>query len=290
MDAAFDGSCMAPVFSRLIVPLCVIGCAVSDGPRLGRFPVQPALPGAAEQADLPTAQVESPTEMSEGAPAMGEAEVAVEEGMAPLLPLTQGQLWARWNALRGEPYALDGVERRLEKGGRPPCDPKSLVSYPGTAIRYHGALAVSEPFKERLARFEQVVAEVAREIYGREPRRIRHYGAYSCRHTRKRSWLVSEHALGNALDVTGFDFGPATKEQPLLEELPKQLRHSFQVRIAKHWSATQGTGEIHARFLARLTQRLEERDDIFRSMFGPGHGNHDDHLHLDVSPWRHVDF
>ena len=44
-----------------------------------------------------------------------------------------------------------------------------------------------------------------------------------------------------------------------------------------------------AAFLATLTERLVERSDIFRSMFGPGHGGHDDHLHLDVSPWRWVD-
>jgi hypothetical protein len=100
---------------------------------------------------------------------------------------------------------------------------------------------------------------------------------------------VSEHALGNALDVLGFDFGPATKDEPLLEELPPHLRHSFQVRVAKHWSAQKGVGSVHARFLALLTDRLSERDDIFRSMFGPGHGGHDDHLHLDVSPWSYVD-
>lgn len=210
-----------------------------------------------------------------------------EDGVA--LPLTRGQLWARWNDLRGDAYALDSVERRLEPGQRPSCDPKSLVTYRGTALKYYGPVTVSEHFKERLVRFEEVVAEVAREVYGREPRRIRHYGAYSCRHTRKRSWVVSEHALGNALDVLGFDFGPATKEAPLPAELPRQLRWSFQVRIAKHWSATKGPGVIHAQFLARLTERLRDRDDIFRSMFGPGHGGHDDHLHFDVSPWRYVD-
>jgi hypothetical protein len=38
-----------------------------------------------------------------------------------------------------------------------------------------------------------------------------------------------------------------------------------------------------------LTQRLRDRDDIFRCMFGPGHGGHDNHLHLDAAPWRYVD-
>jgi hypothetical protein len=100
---------------------------------------------------------------------------------------------------------------------------------------------------------------------------------------------VSEHALGNALDVLGFDFTAATDEQPLAEGLPRRLEYAFQVRVVRHWSASAGVGAVHARFLAQLTQRLAQRKDIFRSMFGPGHGGHDDHLHLDVSPWRYVD-
>jgi hypothetical protein len=215
--------------------------------------------------------------------------IGVDDDTEPLVPLTRGQLWARWNALRGDPYALDEVDRRLAEGARPPCDPKALVSYRGTELRYHGSVLVSEPFRERLSRFETVAAEVAREVYGRAPTRVRHLGAYSCRTTRNRSWIVSEHALGNALDLLGFDFATARKDEPLPEGLPKSLKWGFQVRVAKHWSSTKGVGAVHARFLARLTERLGERDDIFRSMYGPGHGGHDDHLHLDVSPWRYVD-
>jgi hypothetical protein len=204
-------------------------------------------------------------------------------------PLSRAALWARWNALRGDAYELDVVERRLGEGERATCDPKSMVSYRGSRLRYAGALTVSEPFKARLERFENVVAEVALEVYGREPSRIRHYGAYSCRSTRNREWIVSEHALGNALDVVGFDFGPAAKKHPLLEGLPTTLKHPFQVRVGRHWAKTEGTPAIHARFLKLLTDRLRERDDIFRCMFGPGHGGHDDHLHLDVAPYRYVD-
>jgi hypothetical protein len=164
-----------------------------------------------------------------------------------------------------------------------------MVRYSGTHLRYAGPLLVSEPFQQRLARFEAIAAEVAREVYGREPRRIRHYGAFSCRSTRNRRHVVSEHALGNELDVVGFDFASATKAAPLPAGLPRALRGHFQVRIARHWSATSETGAIHARFLALLTERLRDRRDVFRSMFGPGHGGHDDHLHLDASPWRYVD-
>jgi len=169
------------------------------------------------------------------------------------------------------------------------CNPKGMLQYRGTRLHYAGAVLVSPAFRERLARFEQVAAEVAREVYGREPRLVRHYGAYNCRSTRNRKYLVSEHALGNALDLVGFDFGAAPRAQALPEGLPRALKLPFQVRVQRHWRATGEVGAFHAQFLARLTERLEARDDIFRSMFGPGHGGHSDHLHLDAAPWRYVD-
>jgi hypothetical protein len=176
------------------------------------------------------------------------------------------------------------VERWLDEGEKPTCDRASMVSYPGTTLRYYGALLVSPAFKARLERFEQVVVEASQEVYGRPPRRIRHFGSFNCRPTRNRSWVVSEHALGNAVDVVGFDFAPATKASPLPAGLPPALGRSFQVRVAKHWNAESGVAATHARFLTLLTDRLRERPDIFRSMFGPGHGGHDDHLHLDAAP------
>jgi hypothetical protein len=202
------------------------------------------------------------------------------------------ELLATWNSLRGDGYALDSVARWLEPGERLTCDQKRMVTYKGTALRYAGPLVIDPAFAERLERFEAVAAEAAREVYGREPRLIRHYGAFSCRPTRNRKHRISEHALGNALDLVGFDFGPATKAQPLPDGSPKQLRWAFQVRIARHFNPSPKAGEAaarHARFLALLTARLSDRDDIFRSMFGPGHGGHDDHLHLDAAPWRYVD-
>lgn len=204
---------------------------------------------------------------------------------------SRSSLLAAWNRVRGDEYVLDGVERWLEPGQRVVCDAGAMVTYRGKRLRYAGSLQVSEPFRERLERFEGLVAEVAREVYGREPRLIRHYGAYSCRSTRNRRHVVSEHALGNALDLVGFDFGAAKKAEPLPEGMPRALRGAFQVSVARHWAgrARGEAGAVHARFLEELTTRLRERPDIFRCMFGPGHGGHDDHLHLDVAPWRYVD-
>ena len=199
------------------------------------------------------------------------------------------EAWARWNAAHDDTYPLDEVTRWLAGGERPACERNTIVAYRGTTIRYAGAVFVHPAFAERLARFETVVAETARDVYGREPRRIRHLGAYNCRPVRTIRHLLSEHALGNAIDIVGFDFGPATKTTPLAAGLPKELKYPFEVRVLRHWHKTLGTPAIHAGFLAALTERLERRSDVFRSMFGPGHGGHEDHLHLDVSPWRWVD-
>jgi hypothetical protein len=199
--------------------------------------------------------------------------------------------WARWNALRGDHYVLDDAPRFIEEAGTPlKCNPEQMHEYRGSTIRYYGPVRVSEPFRERLERFEKIAAEVAVEVYGRAPSRIRHFGAYSCRPSRNRSERLSEHALGNAIDIVGFDFAPATNKQPQPAELPKALRRGFQVRVAKHWAEpTSESAAAHRRFLHLLTQRLHERRDVFRSMIGPGHGGHDDHFHFDVSPWRYVD-
>ncbi len=207
-------------------------------------------------------------------------------------PHFRQRLLSAWNDLRGDPYPLDSVDRWLEPGQRVSCDRTGLVVYRGNALRYAGAVVVDPAFRDRLARFEELAAATAREIYGREPRLVRHYGAFVCRATRNRKLRVSEHALGNALDLVGFDFGAATKHQPLPAGAPKRLRGPFQVRVAKHFKPATRASEadaLHRRFLTRLTEQLRARDDIFRSMFGPGHGGHDDHLHLDAAPFRYVD-
>lgn len=210
-------------------------------------------------------------------------------------PATEGasrsELLAEWNALRGDGYELDSIERHVEpsRSRKVRCTQEGLVLYRGETVRYQSAVTVNPAFRERLRRFESVVAEVATEFYGRAPRRIQHYGAYSCRTSRNRSYRLSEHALGNALDVVGFDFGPLGKKDPAFEAQPKPLRAPFNIRVARHWGkAGDPVAETHARFLRVLTQRLLERGDIFRGVVGPGYPGHDDHLHFDVAPWRYV--
>jgi hypothetical protein len=209
-----------------------------------------------------------------------------------LASLSNGELWAAWNSLRGDAYALDDVERFIEDGQRPECDPKALVRHGGTHLRYRSSVQVNRAFVERLERFERLVGDVATEIYGRAPSRLQHLGAYSCRPSRRRSYRLSEHALGNAIDVMGFDFARAAHAVALPPGLPKVLRGAFQVRISRHWTVDSDDPAVaaHARFLHELSARLSERRDVFRVMIGPSRRDHADHFHLDMSPWRYVRF
>jgi hypothetical protein len=209
-----------------------------------------------------------------------------------LAALSNGELWAAWNSLRGDAYALDEIERFIEDGGRPECDPTALVRHGGTHLRYRSSVQVNPAFVARLERFERVVSELATEIYGRAPSRLRHLGAYSCRPSRRRAYRLSEHALGNAIDVMGFDFARATRAENLPPDLPKALRGAFQVRVERHWTAVPDdlVAAAHARFLRELSERLSERRDVFRVMIGPSRRDHADHFHFDMSPWRYVHF
>ena len=174
-------------------------------------------------------------------------------------------------------YPLDD-EPRERVGGR--CPQVQLVDYAGDVIAYHRPLRVNPFFKERLQQFELVVLQVSRRVYGRAPRAIRHFGAYACRAIKGRARL-SEHALGNALDVWGFDFDPDPSQ-------PSPLDQGFQIVLLKDWSGGSPLRDHHARFLRELVRELAARPDIFRGILGPGAPDHDDHFHFDVGRSRFI--
>lgn len=188
----------------------------------------------------------------------------------------------------GDEYDLDDVPRTVPARGRFRCPEADLVSYRGDVLRYSSTLRVHRAFKERLRLFEEVVRDVAVEIYGRAPRRILHKGTYNCRRIRRFPDMMSEHGLGNAIDIAGFEFGRARKREPLPEGAPRRLRRSFEVQVAKHWNAKGTIGTVHRTFLRTLARRLIERQHIFRVLLGPAWPGHGDHFHFDCSNYRLV--
>ena len=94
---------------------------------------------------------------------------------------------------------------------------------------------------------------------------------------------MSEHGLGNAIDVSGFEFGADASA-------PDGLKGGFRVILKKHWDDQLGVGATHARFLRELVMALSQRPDIFRGMIGPGARGHDDHFHFDMGRSRFMRF
>jgi hypothetical protein len=184
------------------------------------------------------------------------------------------------------PYALDDVSRLLRSSSGPGCSTKGLLSYFGTELHFGGVAVVNPAFRQRLQRFEQTVNDVALATYGRRPLLIRHRGAFACRSRRGQPALLSEHALGNAIDVSGFDFGPATGADSAPLGTPPL---AFSVSVAHHWQNEQGDeSQRHARFLRSVVARLLARGDVFRGIITPADASHTDHFHFDMAPRNHV--
>ncbi len=185
-------------------------------------------------------------------------------------------------------YPLDDVSREVPAKGKFACPEVGLVSYGGTLVKLHKRVRMNAAFVERVQRFEQVLVDVATKIYGRAPTKIRHFGAYVCRRMRRYPTWLSEHSLGNALDIAAIEFGAAKKGEKA--SAPKGLAGRFNVVIEKHWSSTKGVAATHAAFLHALADALIARPDIFRVMLGPSYPGHHNHLHLDASFFRSIDF
>lgn len=199
---------------------------------------------------------------------------------------------ASWNRLTGEAYELDAVSRAAPA----PCRPELLRVYRGERVRLEPPITVAAPFERRVARFEVLVAEVGRRVYGRAPTRILNAGAYACRAVAHRNERLSEHALGNALDVIGFRFPVLDRDAPgggaenVALELPRALERGFTITIARDYPhATARADAVSARhrlFFEALASGLRQAD-IFRGMLGPSDPHHATHLHLDMGPWSY---
>jgi hypothetical protein len=180
-------------------------------------------------------------------------------------------------------YPLDDVVRSIAPTGPARCPAVPLVVYRGTRVRYDHPARVHPAFAERLRLFEEVVAEVGREQFGRAPISLQHAGTYSCRRIGGYPTLLSEHGIGNGIDVVAFSFPRLPRRQQA--NVPASLRGSFRVSLAD-FQAEPTTPR--ARFLDALARRLIGRHDIFRVLLGPAYPGHKGHFHFDVAPYRVV--
>src|SRR6187402_1094209 len=99
-------------------------------------------------------------------------------------------------AWRGDPYALDSIDRSPAAEGGARCHPEALIGYRGTWLTLTPSARVAEAVGARLERFEAELVQLGTEVYGRPPSGLLHVGTYACRSVDLQSRL-SEHALGN---------------------------------------------------------------------------------------------
>ena len=203
-------------------------------------------------------------------------------GLALLASCASAQLGG-WGAPTGARYALDGTSRSASSE----CDPSVMVRYRSRTLRTSSGVRVHPAFAERIPELDRVAREVAVEFYGRPPRRMLTVGGYNCRSIRGRSDRISEHALGNALDVSGFDFAGLRRRDDAPDDLPRRLRRGFSVTVGHDWVRAGEVGAYHGRFLRTLVARLV-REDVFRVIYGPAHPGHTGHFHFDMSPFRWI--
>jgi hypothetical protein len=175
------------------------------------------------------------------------------------------------------PYPLDDRSRAVGPGTIA-CPAVELIDHAGDSIAFDPPARVAPPFRERLRELERVLREVSAPFYGRPPSALLIASSYDCRSISGSRQRLSEHALGNAIDITGFRF----------DTLEPASAPGFEVRIDRHWKAHgDATRELHARFLEAFTQALIARD-VFRTLLGPAHRDHADHFHFDVAPHYYV--
>lgn len=217
------------------------------------------------------------------------AQAVISSGLA-LATLVLGacsryQFASNWNDLRGDPYPLDVISRDIPADGAATCPAEvPFVIYTGDIIPYRTKVEVAEAFIPKLRAFEQAVVDVANEFYGRPPDRLIHFGVRACRAVRGSATRLSEHALANALDLSGFEWQRVRASDSSAIASPEP----FIVSIVRHWApaASDPVALKHQRFLQALVQRIK-RDALFRGVIGPGREGHANHLHLDQAPWSY---
>lgn len=186
-------------------------------------------------------------------------------------------------------YPLDATARTALPKGPATCRPKQLVQYRGKQVKLEPPSPVFEAFAERLQRFERTLVEVGTRVYGRAPVRLVHVGTYVCRNVEAEQSHLSEHALGNAIDIIAFRFPALDAAAAKRSTLPRSLRGAFTVTVGSYRGgrARSAASERHREFFELLGQTLRE-GGLFRTAIGPADARHRTHLHLDMAPWSYV--
>jgi len=168
----------------------------------------------------------------------------------------------------GEIAARGGVfERVADREGPNGCRLADAVRLTRSSVALDQPVQINCATALHLLRFETDVLQPAAERhFGKRLTRVRHFGGYSCRARSDNARRLSEHALGNAIDIAGFDLSDGT-----------------QITVARHW------GEPGARG-AFLQDVARGACSIFHLVLTPRtDAQHRSHFHFDIGRWRRCD-
>lgn len=111
--------------------------------------------------------------------------------------------------------------------------------------------------------FEAEIDRLARSIAGAGLRSVQHYGSYACRGMTGNAGRRSLHASALALDISAIT-----------------LTDGRVISVERHWRVRDARGQLLRAVAAagcrRFSAVLTPRTDRF----------HQDHLHLDLGPWK----
>jgi hypothetical protein len=143
------------------------------------------------------------------------------------------------------------------------CNVENPVKVSAAAMTWNQPGVISCPLAQAMVRFEnEIVQQAAWRNLGQPVVRVYHFGTYSCRNQRNRSRL-SMHAKGQAIDVSGFETADGQR-----------------ISVVKDWR----TPGPKSAFLRDVAQRACE---VFNVVLTPNHDrDHNDHMHLDIGPYR----
>jgi hypothetical protein len=169
---------------------------------------------------------------------------------------------------------LGAVSGCVTRPPRPPASPDAAqclgqlaaqgVRVEQSAIAWNRPAEMSCALATRLDSFErEIVQPAAQRHFGRPVVRIHHYGAYTCRNENGGHGRLSQHALGNAIDIGAFELADGTRIAVETDWRGRGPRRDFLREVAK------GACRYFSVVLTPASDAL-----------------HRNHFHLDVGPWR----
>jgi hypothetical protein len=152
------------------------------------------------------------------------------------------------------------------------CGAPQVVIYKGSPakISYSPSVMTTCTMALALARFETIIQDEAKKIFGKRVVKIEHVGTYACREMANYKGWVSEHSYANAIDLTEF-----------------VLEDGRTISVLKHFKPQDTVASTkEGQFLRAIASRAF-KEETFSTVLTPYFDKlHANHFHLDQARFR----